>query len=261
MTLATLSTICAEDAVFHDPRLSRLDERKETKIDLTLSDGGFTIQERKGSPVEIRYSSIQKITYEYARHHRLAGGAMLMAASPLAGIIVMATKTKSHWLVVDYLGDGESRTVVLRLDKSDYQEILGGLESKSGKHIDSPASKTVALDPTEGSRDVDGVLSASVERIAAALKPAMEMYGCKVTKDQSALIECKRGRDNSERAGIGGEVVTATLDAQGQQTRIRIRTSGPAVRRETGPRLSMIRCDPISGWRPLNRDGNQCRSS
>jgi hypothetical protein len=231
MTLVMLSTVWAEDAVFHDSRLSRLDENKETKIDLTISDAGFTIQERKGSPFEIRYSSIQKISYEYARHHRLVGGAMLMAASPLAGIIVMATKTKSHWLVVDYVSGGASRSVVLRLDKSDYQKILSALESKSGIHVDSPGPKTVALDPTEGSRDIDGVLSASVERIAAALKPAMEMYGCKVTKDQSALIECKRGRDNSERAGIGGEVVTATLDAQGQQARIRIRTSGPAIRK------------------------------
>jgi hypothetical protein len=231
VAFALLPTVRAADTVFHSARLSRLDSNQEPRIDLTLSDSSCLVREPKATPIEIRYSSIQKITYQYSRHRRTASGLVVAGLSPLAGIIVMSSKTKSHWLVFDYDQNGESKSLVLRLDKSDYKEILDTLEAKSGKHVDSSGSKTVALDPTDGSQDVDGVVPASTDKVAAALKPAMEMYGCKVRKDQPTLVECKLNPGSSERTGIGGEVVTATLDSQGQETHIRIVTSRSPTRR------------------------------
>jgi hypothetical protein len=67
---ALLPTVRAEDTVFHSARLSRLDSNQEPKVDLTLSDSSFMVREPKANPVEIRYSSVQKITYQYSRHRR-----------------------------------------------------------------------------------------------------------------------------------------------------------------------------------------------
>ena len=84
-------------------------------------------------------------------------------------------------MVVEYLAAGWPTTVVLHLDNSYYKEFLNSLQAKSGKPVDSPASKIAAFDPTEGSTDIDGTLPASIEKVAAALEPSMGKYGCKIT--------------------------------------------------------------------------------
>ncbi len=63
-----------------------------------------------------------------------------------------------------------------------------------------------------------------MDQVMAALKPAMESRGCNVTHSSASQIECKRKRGVSERTGAGGEKVTATLEAQGDQTHVRIWT-------------------------------------
>jgi hypothetical protein len=233
-----------EDVVFHDTRLSTLDESKEARVDLTISDTRLTIEEPKESPVEVPYSSIQKMTYEFDRHHRIFGGALVSVLSPAAGIIMMSTKTKSHWLVVEYDPGNGLKTVVLRLDKSNYQKVLTALESKSGKQVDSLTAKTVAIDPTVGSKNIDEILPVRIDEIAAALKPAMEMYGCRVTKEQPTRIECRRGHGNSAGTGMGGEFVIATLEASAGQTRIRLKTSkSPLSRNWSTPIYDQMRAN------------------
>jgi hypothetical protein len=66
VAFALLPTVRAADTVFHNARLSRLDSNQESRIDLTLSDSSLMVREPKAAPVEIRYSSIQKITYQYS---------------------------------------------------------------------------------------------------------------------------------------------------------------------------------------------------
>jgi len=63
-----------------------------------------------------------------------------------------------------------------------------------------------------------------MDRVMLALKPAMEEEGCKVADVKAGSIGCKRARGGDELTGYGGEAVTASLEAKGEQTRVRIST-------------------------------------
>jgi hypothetical protein len=91
------------------------------------------------------------------------------------------------------------------------------IEMFSAATVDSSAS---ALVTSAGSANVDEVIPFAMDKVMAAVKPAMETKDCHVTEATADRVECKRprGREN------GGESVTADLEAQGDQTRVRITT-------------------------------------
>ena len=72
----------------------------------------------------------------------------------------------------------------------------------------------------------DVVIPFPGDRVMAALKAAMESNDCKVTNTSADRVECKRPRRNVSTKGSpsGGEEVTAILESQGNQTRVRITT-------------------------------------
>jgi hypothetical protein len=170
------------------------------------------------------YSSIDEMSYEYATRHRVAEGASVMVLSLGAGAILMATKTKSHWLAIVYHEGETKQTTVLQLDKSEYEAVIAALEARTGKKIAVLESKSSQLNPTAESKDMDEMVPFGTDRIVAALKPAMESVGCKVTAVKASSVECKRARGGDERTGYGGEKVIASLETKGDQTRVRIAT-------------------------------------
>lgn len=80
-------------------------------------------------------------------------------------------------------------------------------------------SITMAFDPNLITVNVDEVVPFAMEQVVAALKPAMESESCKVTEATASRIECKRPRVHAtwSNGGSGGESVTATLEAKGNQ--------------------------------------------
>lgn len=216
----------AQDMTFKKTRYSSVKQPKESDVALTITDSKLMIKGKKenGITVEIPYSSIDSMTYELSARHRVGEGAGVMLLSPATGAVLMLTKTKSHWLDVEY-HDGEAKQeMILRLDKSEYEKVLSTLEARTGKSIARLDTKTSPHNPTAGSKDVDEVIPFRMDAVAAALKPAMETFGCKVTEAKEKRVECKRGRGNDERTGYGGEKVTAELQAKGEQTRVRLWT-------------------------------------
>ncbi|MGH9746795.1 MAG: hypothetical protein ACRD59_11880 [Candidatus Acidiferrales bacterium] len=216
----------AQDVTFNKTRYSSVKQPGEADVVLTLTDSKILIKDKKanGIDMEIPYSSIDSISYELATRHRVAEGAGVMALSIGAGAIVMATKTKSYWLDIEHHDGDAKELTVLRLDKSEHEQVMAALAAKSRKHIEALATKGRPLNPTVGSKDMDEVIPFGMEAVAAALKPAMESFGCNVTEAKDKRIECKRPRGYSERTGSGAEKVTATLEAKGDQTRVRIWT-------------------------------------
>jgi hypothetical protein len=104
-----------------------------------------------------------------------------------------------------------------RLDKHEYKDVISTLESRTGKQVASLDTKTRPLNPTVGSKDMDETIPFGVGAVVAALKPAMESVGCQVRDTTANRIECKRVRGYSERTGgVGGEKVTATVEAKGR---------------------------------------------
>ena len=59
-----------------------------------------------------------------------------MVASLGAGAIVMLTKSKSHWLYINFHEQNVSRSVVLRMDKKEYPQILEAVKTHTGKEVE-----------------------------------------------------------------------------------------------------------------------------
>jgi hypothetical protein len=58
-----------------------------------------------------------------------------MVASLGAGAIVMLTKSKTHWLYIDFHEQSNAKSVVLRMDKNEYKEVqfIGEAEKSKKK--------------------------------------------------------------------------------------------------------------------------------
>lgn len=86
--------------------------------------------------LSIPYENIDKVSYEYTKKHRITQGAVVMVASLGAGAIVMLTKSKSHWLYIDYHEQTTSRSVVLRMDKKEYDNIISAASIHLAKNVE-----------------------------------------------------------------------------------------------------------------------------
>jgi len=104
----------------------------EMKLEINVADKPF---------VSIPYDNLDKVSYEYTKKHRITQGAIVMVASLGAGAIVMLTKSKSHWLYLDYHEQSAPKSVVLRMDKNEYQKILDAVKAHTGKDVTYLQSK------------------------------------------------------------------------------------------------------------------------
>jgi hypothetical protein len=86
--------------------------------------------------VAVPYEQLDKFSYEYTKKHRITQGAVVMVASLGAGAIVMLTKSKSHWLYIDYHEQNIPKSVVLRMDKNNYKKIFEAVKTHTGKEVE-----------------------------------------------------------------------------------------------------------------------------
>jgi hypothetical protein len=107
----------------------------QTKAALTFSDNDQAIEVRpvKGEAVSIPYAQIDRFSYEFTKKHRIKQGAIVMLASITAGAIVMMTRSRSHWLEIDYRDQDLPKACVVRMDKHDYLHILDAVKAHTGK--------------------------------------------------------------------------------------------------------------------------------
>jgi hypothetical protein len=136
--LLTLNTLAlAEETTFNTCKLADV-KGKQADARLTLSDANKNLLVRVSDRdlVTIPYENLDKISYEYTKKHRITQGAIVMVASLGAGAIVMLTKSKSHWLYIDYREQNVPKNLVLRLDKSDYQKVIASIKTHTGKDVE-----------------------------------------------------------------------------------------------------------------------------
>jgi hypothetical protein len=89
------------------------------------------IEPLKGSAFEIPYSQIDKFNYEYTKKHRVNDETI--ATAPLGiGAVAMLTKSRSHWLTIDYHEQNIPKEYVLRMEKRDYIHILDAIKAHTG---------------------------------------------------------------------------------------------------------------------------------
>jgi hypothetical protein len=229
LILTYMPPASAQDVTFTKSTYSTVQQSSEIDVNVSIKDSKIVIEAKKPNKkgptvdIEIPYSAIDSMSYEEAALHRIQGAGM-GAITP----VIMSTKTQTHWLEIDYHDGDTKQTTVIHLDKSEYKNLISTLEAKSGKPVTQlEANSSSTIDPAAGSEDIDEVVPFGIDKVLAALKPAMETYGCNVTESTANRIECKRARGYSQKENVngnGGESVTATVETQGDQTRVRIAT-------------------------------------
>ena len=110
---------------------------KQADASLIFSDNNKTVIVRVADRdfVTIPDDQLDKVSYEYTKKHRITAGALVMVASLGAGAVVMMTKSKSHWLYIDYHEQNVPKVIVLRMDKHEYKNIIAAVNTRTGKQV------------------------------------------------------------------------------------------------------------------------------
>lgn len=137
VSLLVVSSLCmGEETTFSGCKL--VDAKgKQVEARLIFSDTSKDVIIRVSDRdlITIPYGNIDKLSYEYTKKHRITQGAIVMVASLGAGAVVMLTKSKSHWLYIDYHDHDAARTAVLRMDKTEYKKILESARIHTGREV------------------------------------------------------------------------------------------------------------------------------
>jgi hypothetical protein len=127
----------AEETAFNGVKLADA-KGKQADARLIFSDTNKNVLLRVADRdfVAIPYDQLDKFSYEYTKKHRITQGAVVMVASLGAGAIVMLTKSKSHWLYIDFHEQGVPKSLVLRMDKKEYKRIFEAVKTHTGKEVE-----------------------------------------------------------------------------------------------------------------------------
>ena len=108
-----------------------------TKAKLTFDDVGKQVMVRvsDGRVFNVAYRQIDKIGYEYSKKHRIKNGAEVAVLSPGTGAILAFTKSRNHWLEIDFHDQNSSKVLILKLSKHDYQQVCEAAKSHSGQEV------------------------------------------------------------------------------------------------------------------------------
>ena len=126
----------AQDANFRGVKLADA-KGKQADANLIFSDTNkdLVVRVADRDVVTVPYDQLDKFSYEYTKKHRITAGALVMVASLGAGAVVMMTKSKSHWLYIDYEEQNVPKVVVLRMDKHQYKNIIAAVTAHTGKEV------------------------------------------------------------------------------------------------------------------------------
>ena len=137
IALVVTNLSLAEETAFNGVKLADA-KGKQADARLIFSDNDKNVVVRVADRnfVTIPYDQLDKFSYEYTKKHRITQGAVVMVASLGAGAIVMLTKSKSHWLYIDFREQNTPKSVVLRMDKNEYQKIFEAVKRHTGKEVE-----------------------------------------------------------------------------------------------------------------------------
>ena len=136
MIFVAFSLGFAEETAFRGVKVADA-KGKQADASLIFSDNNKSVVVRVADRdfVTIPDDQLDKVSYEYTKKHRITQGAIVMVASLGAGAIVMLTESKSHWLYIDFHEHNVPKTVVLRMNKHEYKNIIAAVNTHTGKEV------------------------------------------------------------------------------------------------------------------------------
>ena len=136
LALAVSNLSLADETAFDVKLADPKGTQTNAKLIFNDSDKNVVVRVADHDVTTIPYDQVDKFSYEYTKKHRVTQGAIVMVASIGVGAVVMLTKSKSHWLYIDFHQQSAPTTVVLRLDKKDYMTILDSVKTHTGKDVE-----------------------------------------------------------------------------------------------------------------------------
>ena len=123
----------AEETSFRHVRVPDAKGRQVNAV-LTFSGNHKAVEVRpvKGTSVSIPYAVIDKFSYEFTKRHRINEGTVMTAPIGV-GAVAMLTKSRAHWLQIDYHEQDVPKAYVIRMDKKNYIHILDAIKAQTGK--------------------------------------------------------------------------------------------------------------------------------
>lgn len=138
MALALLTNVVSafaqtkfEDIKLIKSRDGKKAEELDAELEINKESGEILVKEKKGGgTLKIAKTQVTKIVYERASKPRYAAG--LLLAWPL-----LFTKSKKHFLTIQYKESEKGEFALLRLDKNNYQAILAAVEAATGVKVEN----------------------------------------------------------------------------------------------------------------------------
>lgn len=134
--LVLSSVSLADDTAFNVKLADAKGKQADARLTFGDDNKNLAVRVSDRDVVSVPYDQLDKFSYEYTKKHRITQGAIVMVASLGAGAIVMLTKSKSHWLYIDYREQNIPKSVVLRMDKHDYKKIFDAVKAHTGKEVE-----------------------------------------------------------------------------------------------------------------------------
>ena len=135
-TVAMGNLSFADNDAFHVKLADAKGQQADARLTFSDENKNLSVHVADRDLVTVPYDQLDKFSYEYTKKHRITAGAITMVASLGAGAIVMLTKSKSHWLYIDYHEQNIPKSVVLRMDKGDYKKIFEAVKTHTGKEVE-----------------------------------------------------------------------------------------------------------------------------
>ena len=106
------------------------DKRKERNVHLVFTDSEIIVTTKDGKTeyARIPFQMVGEMTYERSSHPRWE-----TAAAP--SIFGSFGDKKKHWLTIIWFDQTEDEYTLLRLDKDNYQDIIGACEARVGVDV------------------------------------------------------------------------------------------------------------------------------
>jgi hypothetical protein len=137
IALLTLNLGVAEETAFNRVRLADAKGKQaDARLIFTGNNNNLVVRVADRDFLTVPYDQVDKFSNEYTKKHRVTQGAVVMIASLGAGAIVMLTKSKSHWLYMDFPEQNVPKSVVLRMDKKEYKNIFEAVKTHAGKEVE-----------------------------------------------------------------------------------------------------------------------------